>query len=66
MRRKGKGGVLSQRAEADKKMPPWRRGYHGGAFKIMRQPGEGDEAAANIRYRRGTGLTPDSAEADDL
>ena len=63
MRWKGKAGLLSQSADAKK--PPWRRGCHGGVFKIMRQPGEGDEAAANIRYRRGTSLAPDSAEADE-
>ncbi len=40
-----------------------RRGWRGEAtaalLETLRQPGEGDEAAAGVRHRRGTGLAPD-------
>lgn len=42
------------------KKPPWLEGEATAALlETMRQPGEGDEAAAGVRYRRGTGLAPD-------
>jgi hypothetical protein len=42
-----------------KKMPPWWRGRPRRLYSKVRQPGEGDEAAAFVRSRRGTGHTPD-------
>ena len=44
------------------KKPPWRRGIPRRRYSKCGKPGEGDEVAAGVRVRRGTGRIPDSTK----